>query len=1789
MNDKFAGHRDGLAGIFDKVQRRELTMEDALSEINKLDRPVFEYRYDASYLKDHALNDEQIVLGAHYGSLALEAFFSRFADATDVQLRGLNFIQPVAIARHQAVELTVELADTPDALDFKVMFRHGSKAAWRPCAAGSLCRAAPIKKRVDIPALKDGLAAWADVESIYAYAYGENDKATVGDSLRVIRHLHQGEGSVLAQVALAPAFLAAEQHPYVLHPLILNSVFFAVNPLLGPLDPSGFLPFAIKDIRFSRKGALEACWVLVTAVKNLGEIVTFDAELITSDFQVAAQLSGCSLKRLRTTGLASASRNPVPETNASQAIEHYLLAKLASASPDAGHAPARTTNLMDMGMDSAQLVELAGEIERDTAIQVGPTLFFEYPNVRELTDYFNREHRQAFLAYLEVQGPRQDAPSRDAQVPKAPAAAADVLASGTQATQDIAIIGMHGRFGGSEGLDQFWHHIVLGTDLMREVPLDHWDCSPWYDETRGARDKTYCKWGSFIDGVDQFDAPFFRVSRREAEWMDPQMRLLLESIHACAEDAGYAGRLRGTDTGVFVGACSYNYAARIAELNPPVEPYISTGNEPTMVANRISFAFDCNGPSMTVNTACSSSLVALHYAIRALRQGECGMAFVGGVNLLLSSLHYRNLSSLGALSPSGRCHTFDSAADGYVPAEGVASVLLKPLRQALMDGDHIDAVIKGSAALHGGYTPSLTSPSVAGEANVILKAWADAGIDPDSLGYLEAHGTGTQLGDPIEINSLKKAFGRFTQREQFCAIGSAKANIGHAEGAAGIAGVLKVVQQMRHRTIPAMPHFRTLNPLIQLDGSPLYINRATQEWRSPPGVPRRAGVSSFGFSGAYAHVVIEEHLPQEGASHAPVDGLSDPVLIVLSAKSMAQLREQALRLRMHMEASRLGDDRLADMAYTLQLGREAMEARAAILATSSEGLAAQLAALAENRDEQVDTWVGQLDKDARALQTLGDEDFDATLDAWIQKKKYAKLAQAWVQGLAVAWDRLYGEARPRRMSLPTYPFARERYWVPQEMAGERVASAQMGKPEATARERPQALVAALHPLVHRNTSDLTSQRYSTRLSAQAFFLREHVVRGERVVPGVVQLEWARAAVSLALGEGASSAIRLEQVSWVRPLVVSTELDVHIALSAEEDGRIGFEIYSGEGEQEQLYSQGWARELNAATRGESPRVDLGALQAQCTHALSGADCYERFEQLGLSYGESFRVLSRLQLGDGIAVGSLQGAPGAEQQGLAWPPTLLDGGLQASGGLAGQGSEAGLWLPFAVQAVEQWAEVPQEAFAVVRPARDDSVAVRKLDVEIVDASGHVAIRFSGFSARVLEPAHAAQTLLLTPRWQAQAVPEEGPVPNYVQHLVVLCEGEVAKGLEAQCLRLSAKGTLAQRYGSYAEQLLGSIQQLVTRNLDGPLLVQLVAAARGEGAVHQGLTGLLRSARQEYPQLTVQLLLVESWQGLAERLRAEARAPVPVVRYGSSGREALAYAEQTPDEGTALPWREGGVYWITGGLGGLGQAFARALAGSVAKPVIVLSGRRALDAGQEQMLQRLREQGAQVEYRAVEVSDATAMRRLALEIVERHGRLNGVIHSAGVLRDRLLAKKSGAELHEVLNPKVAGVVALDEATRDIALDWLVLCSSVASVWGNVGQADYAAANGFLDGYAHHRHALVQQGQRHGHTVSVNWPLWADGGMQVDAAGLERLRRLMGVQALPSEAGVAALGQALLLGSSQVLVLHGDRSRLLQGMQAWQAPAVLAPVPQPIVPALHRRTRTPTRPLQEQVLNAR
>jgi acyl transferase domain-containing protein/acyl carrier protein len=904
----------------------------------------------------------------------------------------------------------------------------------------------------------------------------------------------------------------------------------------------------------------------------------------------------------------------------------------------------------DYGFDSLMIQSFNHKMEKRLG-SFSKTVMFECRTIAELADYVVRHHGGALAAPVAAMTAAIAAP---AVVPAAIEADA------------IAIIGVSGRYPQAPTLDEFWANLASGRDCVGETPRDRWEPADYGDQI-------YCSQGAFLEGADRFDPLFFGISPRDAEKMDPQERQFLEVAWATLEDAGYTRQAIGRNVGVFVGVTTATYALWGPDAWRGGETAIPE-SMPWSIPNRVSYFFDFHGPSLPVDTACSSSLTAIHMACESLRKGECETALAGGVNLYLHPAKYVQLCQLTMLSKSGRCRSFGAGGDGFVPGEGVGAVLLKPLAKAEADGDAIYGVIRGSAISHGGKTNGYTVPNPQAHGELILAALGHARVNPRTISYVEAHGTGTALGDPVEIAGLTKAYAPFSADKQFCAVGSVKSNIGHLEAAAGIAGLTKILLQMRHGQLAPSLHAATPNPNIDFAASPFYVQQSKADWP----MPRRAAISSFGAGGANAHLILEAN---EAAPRA-VASRPGPFVFPLSARSADVLQAAAQRLFDYLGVhSELAAE---DVAFTLQEGRESFVERLAIVADDLHECRAALAAFGRG-ETPARAYRGG--KSAPAIVRSDSADGDANA-----------LARQFAAGDTVDWAPLQEGRRPRRVSLPSYAFNGKRYWL-------------------TIPPAPEG--ATLHPLLDRNTSTLGQTRFTTRLSGREFCLTDHVVSGRKVLPGVAYLEMARAAAALA---GSREPVRLSAIAWIRPLVVdeaACEVDVHLRDAS--GGALAFDVSAGG----VLHAQG---QIHFETRLSAVRHDVAAIQQRCQQRMSGVEFYRLAAEQGFAYGPAFQSLQMLCSSETEALARLELPVSQRRHAASYVlhPSLLDGALQSVAGLRPTGSGEPS-MPLALSAIEIYGPVPRSCFAYA------IVNGGGYDIHLLDDAGDAMVLLQGVSLR------------------------------------------------------------------------------------------------------------------------------------------------------------------------------------------------------------------------------------------------------------------------------------------------------------------------------------------------------------------------------------------------------------------------------------------------------------------------
>ena len=1294
----------------------------------------------------------------------------------------------------------------------------------------------------------------------------------------------------------------------------------------------------------------------------------------------------------------------------------------------------------------------------------------------------------------------------------------------------VAIIGVAGRYPGARTPAELWARLRAGEDLIREIPADRWDHAALYDPDRTKKGRVYSKWGGFLEDFDRFEPKFFNLSPREAELLDPQERLFLQTAWQTFENAGYnpAGKaLR--ETGVFVGVMWNQYQLFGAEellRGNPVAPNFSTAS----IANRVSYALNLSGPSLALDTMCSSSLTAIHLACESLRRGECKAALAGGVSLSLHPAKYLFLAENQMASSDGRCRTFGEGGDGYVPGEGVGAVLLKPLAQAVADGDVIHGVIRATAVNHGGKASGFTVPAPRAQATVVETALARAGVDPRRIGYIEAHGTGTSLGDPIEMAGLETAFRGAGRPAGSCAIGSVKSNFGHLEAAAGVAGLTKVLLQFEHGELAPSLHAETLNPHIDFARSVFRVQRERAAWPKPSGGGARvAGVSSFGAGGSNAHVVVEEWAEDRTDRTDLTNGAAE--LIVVSAEGEAALRELAGALAETVERGAGRGMRLRDLAFTLQTGRDGRTLRRAFAAKDLAEAVRGLRALAAG---------GRVEAPAEAAE--------------------------WLGGAGVDWAARWKAGRARRVALPGYPFRGERYWLP-------VAPNGVGR-------RPR-----LHPLLDGWSGAASLAEgvvFTKRFVLTEPVLDQHRVRGRAVLPGVAHVEMAYAA----LAEVAAPEEQvLTKLFWQAPVVVDEAgCEVRVTLRKTEAG-IAFALESADGAR--VYSQGVfvRREGRAEERLELARLAAGGREL----AKETGDYYARHAATGVAYGSMYRLVRSLRRqGDEVLAELELGEEWTRELGrYRMHPGLFDAALHATADLMdGFGAGAAPLLPFAAGEVEWLRPLPARlrAYAVKAGYNLCHVALLDEDGRVCAKVKNLAAREQGAEPGAVVSAEEFRPQFYRPRWTPVAR-ATGAAARGGRMALLACDApaaavrvlqdalaargvrvevsavDVAGGktpeisaLDEIVLVVGREGAGAQPRAADEEALLALAHRLAraVAAAGRPAGLRLVTDgvlgddAAGRWPRGASLHGFLRTAAGEIPALRlagVDVPLRELAGPDGERLAGEILAEPA----GNRGREVLFRGGRRLErrlDPVQLPapagrtFRSRGVYWIIGGLGHVGRALALHLA-EQAQARIVLSGRRALDAEGKAHVRALEAAGAEVLYVQADAGDPAAMARADAAARERFGAVHGVFLSAVHLLSRHVVNLTAEELGASVAPKIQATAWAVERWRAEPLDFLAVFSSASTFEVNLGQAAYVAGGMFQDALVRSAMARLPFPVR-----LINWGYWAS--IATFKENMAERLAAAGVRPLRPTDGLAALERVLAGPAEQVLVLDMDEPLL-------------------------------------------
>ncbi|MEK5448466.1 SDR family NAD(P)-dependent oxidoreductase [Paenibacillus sp. FSL R7-0331] len=1377
----------------------------------------------------------------------------------------------------------------------------------------------------------------------------------------------------------------------------------------------------------------------------------------------------------------------------------------------------------------------------------------------------------------------------------------------TESTQEIAIIGTACRLPMANNPEEFWDNLLNGRTCLSPKPADkliyekvfknkHYAEFVGMNQITDDHENLEDFLGLFVEDMDKFDANFFGIPPREAKCIDPEQRVFMEVAWSAIEDAGYgAENIKNTKTGVFVGKDStttteYKY---ITEWDQMTLSGIWSG----ILASRINYIFNLKGPAMVLDTACSSGLVALHEACNSIRNQECEMALAGGISIgskgakSVSETEKAEEEANGVMqavsSNDNRVRSFDKKSSGTVFGEGVVVFVLKSLAKAVKDRDHIYGIIKGSAINNDGASNGLTAPNPLAQEEVIIDAWKRAKVAPESISYVEAHGTATQLGDPIEILSLSNAFSKYTDRKQFCGIGSVKTSIGHTVGASGPANLLKVLLSMNQHTLPPSLHFEEPNPHINFMDSPIFVVDKVTHWEDNE-QPLRAGVSSYGFSGTNCHMVVEEY--QEGQDTKT--DISRNNILTLSAKTETAMLNIIKNYDKYLEnKTQLNIDNLC---FTANTGRGDYGYRVAMVINSLEQLKENIALLSQNglnsiEDKQIFYNKNHVVSDKRQHKQEGEITESELRHIKSQAQKIADtlkdreedegycsmlldLCALYVKGANVDWTQVYGQGLYSRIPLPTYPFDRTHYW------GD-VKITKIASEDAAANNQ------ALHPLVERCLVDSMRQNiYLMNFNLKKHWvLQDHKIMGGNILPGTAYIEVIKESFRQCYD---NENVVIKNIVFLSPLVVSAEdedIETHIVITKEE-GDASFSVVSrhanANGDTWIEHARGNAyfhndtvektAEFNSIVT--DPEVTVLPLKTTLEENAMNAfgerwNCVQHFYQT--KDEEGLTIYTEVKIPDKLS---------KDLEEYACHPGLMDTAVNMATMLLYQGEEH--FLPFSYKGLKFYKKLPGHFYSKIRriPKGNDS-EIMSFNVVLADMEGNIIAEIEETSLKKINNIHEyVNNSFYGVRWAPQAadkseslIPDGGILiftdqsglssnlagrlqtldnqlyfvsfgeafakldsshytvgsseEDYLKLLESIGPENISTVYHLSTINFNQTDFALEQYPVVLNQGLYSLAYLTrsflnmkNNNVNFVLLTENAHAIDNEEAyikpANASFLALAKATQAECPLYTYKCIDIDDLTSIDtvmnEALRIDKQAFRVAYRNNVRYTEMLVTIDVQPDDIKEVKIKNEGIYLITGGTGGLGLETALLL-GDSGPCNICLLGRRKLQERSEWQavldkeedkkacslirgIQRLESKGCNVILRYTDVCDADQMNTIVEELKTVYGRINGVVHCAGVAGDGFLFRKDMDNFNSVLTPKVFGTVIIDELTRDQELDFFILFSSMQSLFGGLGQGDYTAANAFLDAYASY---LSKKGLA---AQTINWPGWSETGMAVD-----------------------------------------------------------------------------------------
>ena len=2102
------------------------------------------YRYSADYsgeeffLKDHQVKGRRILPGVCHIEMARAAVTQEKElsehDQAVMVLRQIVWAKPV-VANAEGVQVHLDLYPEPTgSVRYEIGTADGANENTdvAVCSWGSASIEMAVETpRIDIPRLQAGCSGQVSGETCYKVT--EEEGLNYGPAFRGIVKVQEAEGYVLGCLKL-PLSVTDTLDDYMVHPSMLDSALQSSIVLMGQGQEQLYLPFAVDEVRIYG-GCSENMWSY--ARYSEGSVPSdatqrLDIDLADEEGITRVQIRGIVFRALKKTtpgDTRKISQNaPSPITGdvgkVSQSSVSDWLKILVS---EELQLPVSELDIdipfQEYGVDSLLLARIAKRIDAQLqGVNISPTIILENPTIRMLSDHFKDHYATELSALLKVDvvsdapdapptdpdpytrspiGPSPYTGSSDAPLPYTRSSKGKTPApSAFSKNSPIAVIGMACHFPDAHNIAEYWKNLKEGKDSIREVPEDRWDIRLHYTREGQQPGKAISKWGAFLDNIEDFDPGYFGIDPALASQIDPLERQWLEVSAEAIADAGYKKEdLWGKRAGVYAGSRPGNFSDKIGVAHKD----ILVGVSQNFIAAHLAHIYNLQGPNMVIDTACSSSITAIDLAVKDLRLGTTEIALAGGVDILLDEKTFIGLSTAGVLSPQGKSKTFDAEADGIGLGEGCGVLVLRRLEDAIAAGDKIYGVIEGTSVNNDGNTMGITTPNPKAQHSLIADAVRNAGIDVSTISYIETHGTGTLIGDPIELKAITGILEAHTREKGTCGVGSVKSNIGHLLAAAGIAGVIKTLLSMTAKQIPPTLHCNTPNPRFDFANSPVYPVTKLQQWDGIGGV-RRAGVSAFGLGGSNAHVIISDAgIPEASRVQLP---FALPAVRYRRSRYWPEGDQQLVQ-----EPAKPRPQGIAPVATDQRMATVTTDQHVAPV-TINNGIGAIIDYLKGLVGAKLDLPVSEID-DTTGFYELG---LDSTIALDLVKDLETKCGHDFYPTLLFEYQTIkdlseylsekdgahfQANLTPTPTPIPPPPPRSPRQSP--EASALPVSSSTGANPSSTGpSEEPIAIigVSGRYPGA-RNINELwehlrqgkscitevpkdrwdVDKEYNEGRSKGKWggFLQDvdkfdplhfnlSPEMAEMLDPQIrlfMEIVWAtfedagytpRTHLDTRIGVFVGSMFHeypviatdkymSDQLSFTTSWAIANRISYHFGLSGPsiavntassssltavvqacdsirkgdcseaiaggvnltlhpskwrtlgEYGLLGStrssKIFgdgdgyiSGEGvgavllkslsaavkDGDQIYGVIISSALNhnGSTSGFGvPNPNAQSLLMTDSLERSGIDpatiSYVEAAANGSPIGDPIEIagLSRVfskTAGREITIGSVksnighceaasgisqltkvllqlrhnQFVPGINLENLNanlhlertpfkfcnaltdWKPNGPTRRAMISSFGAG-GSNAHLvieeYLPEhkehytsgapaiivmsardADRLREQAAnlkaymtstpdidlsdiaytlqvgrEPMEERLALVAKDKEQLAAelgiylegktgsfltgnIRKDKIDMLikgkageayirealkekelDSLAQLWVKGARIDWNTLYPANRPNRISMptypfarerywipgqvnrgghTPRTGqtetdtpaamtgraaiatpaaingqtatamqsamtrhaeiAPPAPINGRAEKISMHLyssnwqeLPLAEAIHQEPPSARLILLAGGTTvLADKLAEQLDTTVEALPQLTTEAYFIHVLgkmkekaaeraaTQIIVVCRNAEYMDYGfIAGLLKTAAREHPKISGKIIGVDDLsltvlETLTEMLQAEQHTVATEVRYKDGIRAVKTFQEieHSSTRAGQMTIKEGGVYLVTGGAGGLGRIFAAHIS-KTKDTRLILTGRSDLSRAGKNALAKI----PNAEYQRCDVSNKEEVMTLIQTIKRTYQKLDGIIHSAGVLRDSYILKKTAAEAGEVLSAKIQGARNLDEATKKEKLDFMVFFSSVSGVLGNPGQADYAAANAYLDNFAHYRNEEKAKGKRQGKTISIDWPLWKDGGMQIPGETLKHLEKQWGIQPLTTREGVRAFEELLNGTASQGIVAFGNH-KLMAGL---------------------------------------